>query len=144
MQGRLRKKDRKSKRKKSVQKDLHGQTFTDAKDMVKHLYELIRSIIKHLEYKVKIRVKNLDITVATKDAATTAITYSLVCNTLSVLIELLTGFDKIKCRIGKVDCSCDYLSESFSASVDIVLKIKILHTFSVLVNTLMNELKKAK
>ena len=112
-------------------------------ETVEELYRLVSVILKRFAYKVKIRVRKLDIRVATDDAAKTALVYAAVCNSLTLLTELITGFDKLKCSIDSMDCRCDFVADSFSMETDIEIKIRIhnvlLSVMGVIVDTLNNK-----
>ena len=118
------------------------KAFGDVKDMVKELLELVIIILKRFIGKVKIKVRELDITVATGDAASTALSYAVVCNTLDVLIDILSDRDRINCRFIRPEVKCDYLARRFSATVDILITIRIWQVIKGLFESLMEEIKK--
>ncbi len=122
-------------------KDTIGEVFTDVKDMVKELLELIYIILKKFLGRVRIRVRKLDITVASDDAASTALTYALVCDSLNVLIDMLSNTDRINCKFGKLDCRCDYTDTQFTAEVDILIKVRIIQVIRVLFDSMMEQIK---
>lgn len=110
--------------------------------MVKELLDLIIIILKRFIGKVKIKVKQLDINVATGDAASTALSYTVVCNTLDVLIDILSDKDRVDCRFISPRVGCDYTSDRFSAYVDILISIRIWQVIKGLFESVMEEIKK--
>ena len=128
-------------KKRKKEKSSAGQIFTDVKDMIKELLELIYIILKKFLGKVRIKVRDLSITVAGEDAAATALTYVFVCDTMNVLIDMLTNTDRISCSFENVSCRCDYLAGSFSANVDILIKIRIGQVIRVLFDSMMEQIK---
>lgn len=122
-------------------KDSIGEVFTDVKDMVKELLELIYIILKKFIGRVRINVRKLDITVSSDDAAATALTYALVCDTLNVLVDMLTSTDRINCNFKKLDCRCDYTDTEFKAEVDILIKIRIIQVMRALLDSMMEQIK---
>ncbi len=111
-------------------------------ETVNELYSLISIILKRFAYKVKVRVKNLDVCVATDDAAKTALAYFAVCNSLELLSDLLSGYDKLKCSIDNMSCRCDFVSESFSIDVDIEFKIRIHNALLSVIGIIIDTLNK--
>lgn len=125
----------------SDKKDSIGEVFTDVKDMITELIELIYIILKKFLGKVRIEVRNLDITVASDEASTTALSYAVVCDTLNVLVDMLSNTDRINCKFYKLDCRCDYTKNSFEAEVDILIKIRIIQVIRVLFDSMMEQIK---
>lgn len=132
----------KIKTEKKQKKSTPTQVFGDVKDMVKELLSLIVIILKRFIGKVKIKVKRLDINVATGDAASTALSYTVVCNTLDVLIDILSDKDKVDCKFVSPNIGCDYVSEKFSAYVDILITIRIWQVIKGLFESVMEEIKR--
>ncbi len=132
----------KQKTDKKPKKSNPSQVFGDVKDMVKELLELIIIIFKRFIGKVKIKVRQLDINVATGDAASTALSYTAVCNTLDVLIDILSDKDKVNCKFISPNVGCDYMSDRFSAYVDILITIRIWQVIKGLFESVTEEIKK--
>ena len=102
------------------------QTFNDIISLLKEvLYLLYYFLEKGIGY-AKINIKELDIAVATGDAAKTALTHTAVCEMLNTLIDRIEATDW-DFRYGNMECRCDYLSESFSCKANIVVKIRLWH-----------------
>ena len=125
----------------SDKKDSIGEVFTDVKDMVTELLELIYIILKKFLGRVRIKVKNIDITVATDDAASTALTYALVCDSINVLVDMLSNSDRINCRFYKLDCRCSYTDSTPKAEVDVLIKIRIIQVIRALFDSMMEQIK---
>jgi hypothetical protein len=82
---------------------------------------LFRRTHKHL----RLHAARLHIRVASNDAATTAVLYGAVCQTLAYLLALLDRITHLKAVEPDVAVSADYLSEKPSADVKILLSVRV-------------------
>lgn len=132
----------KKKKKKTADISEKGGANKDLRSLISELYELVLSIIKRMSYKLRIRVKELDVTVAGEDPAKTALLYSAVCNSLSVFADMISGFEKIKCRIDKLHCGCDFTATEFVFKADIVISIRVYRAVGAAIGILIDYLKR--
>ena len=110
-------------------------TVSDIFDMLKWIKELLSIIIERLFKYLRVDVARFKINVATGDAATTAIAYGAVCDavsTLLALLEPLRGFSSPKAK--NLQINADYLSESCTADVKIVLSVRVWQTIYLAVD----------
>lgn len=99
--------------------------------LLKKLYALTHG-------KMKVRVKRLMISVATDDAAKTAILYGTVVASVSAIIEFIDRkFTRIHRRSGEMQVRADYLSEKTKAEIDIVCSIRLYRAFHIAISMLL-------
>lgn len=100
-------------------------------DFLKHLYDITNG-------KMHVRVKRLRISVATGDAATTAILYGSVIGVAAAIIEFIEErFFRIHRDPGDMQIRADYLASKPSAEVDIVCSIRLYRLLSIGVSSLL-------
>lgn len=99
-----------------------GEGMSKAADMVK----LAAEAAKRLWGYVDIEVKNLDVVIATPDAADTAILYGEVCAAVNGILAYLANFKNIRTHKGKLSVRCDfYSSESLRFDLDASLSFRL-------------------
>ena len=82
---------------------------------------LFRKTRKHL----RLHAARLHLRVATGDAATTAVLYGVVCQSLSYLLALLDRITKLKAAPPSVSVCADYLAEKTHADIQITLSLRL-------------------
>lgn len=99
-----------------------GEGMSKAADMAK----LAAEAAKRLWGYVDIEVKNLDVVIATPDAADTAILYGEVCAAVNGILAYLANFKNIRTHKGKLSVRCDfYSSESLRFDLDASLSFRL-------------------
>ena len=95
--------------------------------------------------RLRIDVTKIVITVATGDAASTAIMYGAVISAVNVLIELLQKITNLEgLKKAEIDVKCDYLSDKTKADVHVAVSLRVWHIFDFLIAALRAFLKKRK
>lgn len=98
----------------------------DIKRLFPTLQRILRQITAKFFKRIRWKIKRINVTVATGDAAETAITYGVVSQSLAYLLEFLDSFAKVKvARHGSVSVEPDFLAERSRAEVDICFSISI-------------------
>lgn len=95
--------------------------------------------------RLRVDVTRIVITVATGDAANTAIMYGAVVSAVNVLLELLqriTNIDGLK--DAEIDVKCDYLSEKTTADIHVALSLRVWHLFDFIIAAIKAFFKKRK
>ena len=123
-------KEEKRKKKKSVKQLLKGRSLSRllnfAFDVLKQIVKKAKFIIKHS----KVERFDLDITVASDDAASTAIEYGAVCAVVYPLISLLLNYNNaLKENINIV---CDYNSDKPQLEFYGVVSVRLIYLLAVL------------
>lgn len=123
---------------KKLEEDAKGASENNGPKEKKTLSERIghfTSLVKSITDKIKIlapagvsslkfEIRRLDIVVGCEDAAKTAISYGAICAAVEGLYAV--GQESRKFIIGdKVFLGVDYLSEKFSADIELIIHIKI-------------------
>lgn len=105
-------------------------------DVVKML-AMVRDVLGAIFVKLfryfRVRVKNFHITVASEDAATTAMLYGAICGYGDAIMAILEKALDFKIEKGaKVGASCDYLSEEMKLDVEVDISISVGNLFRYL------------
>ncbi len=112
-----------SKDKKSI-----GETISNVKMLSSVAVAVIETFFKRLRIKVaKIKIK-----VATGDAATTAVAYGAITQSLNILLPMLETVKNFQ-NLDKtdIDISADFLGEEPTIDVKLAFSIRIWHVFNV-------------
>lgn len=100
---------------------------------------LFKKFFKHL----KIKVAKLRINVATGDAASTAIMYGVVIQSVAYVIELLNSITNLKgLKNADIAVNADYLSESTTFEMKFVFSLRVWHLFSIVFGVAGRAIKK--
>ena len=94
------------------------------RDELRLLRSLLASTVRRRKKWLKLHAAKLHIRVATEDAATTAILYGVVCQSLSYLLALLDRVAKVKAKEPDVQVFADFEGDRSSADVKIVLSLR--------------------
>lgn len=130
------KKEKKPKVKKDKKKPKKPSPVLVGIDILKML-EMLRNVLGALFLKLwryfRVRVKNFHITVASEDAATTAMLYGAVCGYGDAIFAILEKALDFKIEKGaKIGAACDYLSEEMRMDVEVDISISIGNVFRYL------------
>ena len=104
---------------------------------------LVRKLLNHLSRRLKIDVKRLNVTVATGDAASTAILYGAVSAAAAGLTELLCTAAKTKLPDEKNGgVYADFTGDKTTVDIELVLSMRVYNAFITLVSLAYHYLKK--
>lgn len=96
--------------------------MSKAADMAKLAAEAAKRLLGYVD----IEVKNLDVVIATPDAADTAILYGEVCAAVNGILAYLANFKNIRTHKGKLSVRCDfYSSDSLRFDLDASLSFRL-------------------
>ena len=128
------KKLKKAERKKERQKGRPNRrrTLGEILEMIESVKDIVGAATKTFFSHLRIDLAQLHITVASDDAATTAIYYGIICDALTHLLPLLEatkGFDTPKAK--DISVNVDYLAEHITADVKISLSLRVWHALDV-------------
>ena len=129
------KKKRKRKRKKKIytdKKKVTGIARIDKRieqlslrDELRLVRALLQTVVRRRKKWLRLHAARLHVRVATGDAATTAVLYGVVCQSLSYLLALLDGIARVKAREPEVSVIADFEGERPSLDVKIVLALRV-------------------
>lgn len=129
-------KKKKRKRKKKIytdKKKVTGIARIDKKieqlslrDELRLVRALLQTVVRRRKKWLRLHAARLHVRVATGDAATTAVLYGVVCQSLSYLLALLDGIARVKAREPEVSVIADFEGERPSLDVKIVLALRVI------------------
>ena len=140
-------KPKRKKEKKQEEKKLTGVLKEYAKGKSRHkligeLLEIIKSLcakfvklVKHLRF----RKLEFDLTVATDDAAKTAIVYGSVCSVVYSICGMLASAYDFNPK--KVNVSADFSTDKMSLKVNTVIKIRVIYILKFALSTAVSIIK---
>lgn len=133
------KKKERKKAKKAVASTQPSPNLTENLSMITALIKKLYSISRG---KLKVRVRKMHISVATGDAAKTAILYGVVVQSAAYILQILqTQFLDIEREPGDMQICADYLSEKSRANIDIVFRLRLIHAVRIGIGMLLSYTK---
>ena len=104
------------------------------KENLEMVLELAKKLVRKTRGKVKIRINELHIRVATNDAAHTALLYGVVIQLVSYLIGYVERhYTSIERHDGDLAVEPDYTTSDCSASIDLVFTAKIWRAVKIII-----------
>jgi len=102
-------------------------TFDDFMKIITSFRQILDKIFSYFTKNLRVDIKALRIKVAADDAASTAIYYGLVSQSVAYLLEIIEeNIEKIKYkRKDSLIVTADFTSEQFEVQIDITFKIRI-------------------
>lgn len=154
----LRRRERKARRalaKSQKKQDIRTRKPTEQKkdvpllEQISSVADLASRILRRSLHHARVTVDSLCITVATPDAARTAVLYGAVCSALSLLTEALHSFSHLRIRDPKkYGVAVDFTSEKMRADIRLHFSLRVHHVIRIAWHTLMalmrREMKKQK
>ncbi len=125
----LRKKKRKARKKRRLEeaaakaKKKPAKTLKQRLRQIRLILHILKNTYKSILSAVKVRVRRFYITVATDDAAKTAILYGVASQSTAYLLELLSTYTKTTAKRGGVDVVADFCGESSTLDAEIVFSV---------------------
>lgn len=121
-------KKEKEKAKETKEKKSISETISDVRMITDIALAVIKKFFGHLQ----IKMTRIKMVIATGDAATTAIAYGAITQSLNILLpalESVKNFKKLKKT--EIDIKTDFLAESPTVDVEISFAIRVWHIFDV-------------
>ncbi len=115
-----------------------SETISDVKLITDILLAVLKKFFGHLQ----IKMSRIRMIVATEDAATTAIAYGAITQSLNILLPALESVKNFK-RLKKteIDVRADFLSDSPTFDVKISFSLRVWHIFDVAIAALVKFIK---
>ena len=124
--------------KKAPAKEKKKRTVSDILALVRFVLRVAKILVKKFGSYLKIKINKLVLNVATGDAASTAITYGAVSQAIAYLFAFFENKFKIRYeKNSETYIGCDFLSEKWSADVDITFSIRIWQIVSLALKALI-------
>lgn len=100
--------------------------------------KVVRKFFKHL----RIKFARINVKVASEDAATTAVAYGAVSQSINVLLHLLDNVKTVKAPKGKdINVYADFCSEEPEIDIEISFSLRVWHVLHVGIVTLIQLVK---
>ena len=132
-------KEAKKKAKKAKKKK---ERMPEILDLLRLITELIGVVVKKLLKSVRIHLKRLKVTVATEDAASTAVAYGAVTGILSTLLPLIQSVKHVTFpREKDLAVDIDFLSDSPSMDLELSLTLRVGHILGLAIGALVTFVK---
>lgn len=104
---------------------------------------VIGALFSKFAKRLHIKVARLKIKVATGDAASTAILYGAVVQSVAYIIEILQGVTNVDgLKNAEISVEPDYLSDETSLDLCFIFSLRIRHVFGILFGTVGRAIKK--
>ena len=116
---------------------------SDILDFLSYITDFLRHILKGFFKRLKIKVAKINITVATGDAAKTAITYGIVSQAVSYLLEILNNVTNFKRAFkSEINVLSDFIANESKMELDIKLYYRPIWAIGLLISTMIHVIKK--
>ena len=138
-QNKLKKEDKKKKnaesKKQDKQKKLPPEEATDAPSSIRVIIRIAGKILERFFGILYVKIVRMHITVGGKDAASAALTYAAISQSVSYLMELISCKTRFK-RIGKTEITVypDFLLETVKADICIIFQIRNFYVIKFILN----------
>ena len=112
-------------------------TVPDVLDLIHLVAAVLKTLVGTFFKHLRVRVARLRITVATGDAATTAIGYGAITQALEVLYPYLEQIPTFRFpELSDIDVGIDYLKDSPEVDLRMEFTLRLWHVFAVLFRTI--------
>ncbi len=101
-------------------------------DIVELVLKLVQAVISKFFGHLKIKLARLRLVLGSEDAATTAILYGAVTQSINVLFPLLEGVKNFSvARNADIDVAADFTSEETQIDICIAFSLRVWHLFHI-------------
>ena len=107
-------------RRKLLERSAAGKEISEDIELIKDLLSLLPKLLKY----IRITEAKINVTVATDDAAKTAITYGVVSQSVAYIVEALNNLTDFRCE-PEISVDVDYTSGKSSADIKLKLSFRI-------------------
>ena len=142
----LRKKQKKKalakKQKEDAKKEKKKKSISEVIADIKMITDIALAVIKKFFSHLQIKMTRIKMLVATDDAATTAIAYGAITQSLNILLPALESVKNFKgLKRADIDIRPDFLSDSPTVDIKISFSIRVWHIFDVAIAALVKFIK---
>ena len=142
----LRKKQKKKalakKQKEDAKKEKKKKSISEVIADIKMITDISLAVIKKFFSHLQIKMTRIKMLVATDDAATTAIAYGAITQSLNILLPALESVKNFKgLKRADIDIRPDFLSDSPTVDIKISFSIRVWHIFDVAIAALVKFIK---
>ena len=133
------KKAAKKQKKKQLQQQSSQKAPTpNVKEKLEMVFSLLKQLYQHTSGKFRLHIRRMHISVATDNAADTAILYGVAVASASCILQWLQDhFIPIHRKEGSMQIQADYLSEKSHVDIDIVCSVRLYRAVGIGICMLM-------
>lgn len=136
------KKEEKREKKKAEEKEKKKPTLAGILDTVNLATTVAKAALGSFFGHLRVNVARFKIRIATGDAASTAIAYGAVSQTVAYLLAIFENNKRVKgIKKADMDIACDFLGESSSADIKISFSLRVWHLFHLAFSSLISFIK---
>lgn len=136
-------KKRKKQEKKEADAKKPKKSMSEILDTLSLIRQLVSVIVRRFFKHLRVRVARFKIKVATPDAATTAVAYGAVTQSINILLPILEEAKHIHMPgIADWDIQADFLSETPEADIKISFSLRVWHVLDIAVRALLSFFKR--
>ena len=119
------------------------KSVSDILGLVSQILAAVKGLFGSFGKHLRIEAVRLHVTVASEDAAKTALLYGAVCQSAAYLLEILSSVTNFKAKDREqIRIDADFLSEKSTADVHLIFRLRVWHVFAMLFSALGGFLKK--
>lgn len=123
---------REKKKAKAEKKEAPKKSMSEILDFLRLITALISVAVKKFCKHIRIHVKRFRMTVATSDAATTAVAYGAVTGLFSVLLPAMESVKQVSFpKNGKLDIQTDFLGDTPTFDLELSVSLRVWHVFDI-------------
>ena len=143
----LAKKAEKKKEKQDEKKVQRGgskkKSLSDILSLLRLITAILKVALKKFFKHIRIDLKRLHITVASPDAATTAVTYGAVTGAISALLPVIQSAKQFSLpKEGELDVTTDFLANTPSIDLHLSVSLRVWHVLDMAIGALWVFIKK--
>lgn len=116
----------------------------DLLSKVSFITDIVKVLLETFGRHLRIKAARLHITVATGDAAKTAILYGTISQAAAYLFEILNRVTNFTYKKEEFSLTADFLSDKIKSDIHLRFRIRVWHLFAVLIKTGIAYLKAKK
>ncbi len=118
------------------------KSMSEILDLIRLITTLLGVVIRKFFKHLRIDLARLKLTVATSDAATTAIAYGAATQTISILLPLIQSVRQVSLpKEADLDIRADFLSDTPSFDLKLSVSLRVWHLFDVAFGALFSFIK---
>lgn len=131
------KKNKPQKQKAEKPKKKRRPDFEDFLMFVDLVSSMVQMLSEHLTAKLKVNLKKFKAVVASPEADKTAYMYGVICNAVSVMLDLVPNYvRKFKKKDENIAVYTDYTSEKCTFEAHVIITLKVYHILIIAMRAL--------
>lgn len=103
-------------------------------ELIVYIVDIIKAALREFLRYAKLKICYINVSIATDDAAKTALVYGAVSGVIYTVLEFFDTFLMINKNYKKISVIPDFSSETSTANVKIILKLKPIHALLALMH----------